>query len=239
MSEGSNERSPNFLVDAAILRVLNRDPTKLLHEVAEELGLSVWTTLVVITTRLGYWYRKCRLVPHALSPQQKEDRLTKSRDILSLLQTAQRLRWRFILTGGESWFFYVNDHQSLWLPPDSEAPEVSRRLIRPPKVMITLFGNTLGLRVSDFLGGKSSNAECFARNIMHRIQRLPIVSVAHKQKKKVRLAYGQCADTPFKSDEGKIVSDAGVFGSASSVFARSSSIGLSSLRISHKENARP
>jgi transposase len=100
------------------------------------------------------------------------------------LQTAKKLRWRFILTGDESWFFYVNEHQKLWLPPDSEAPEVSRRLISTPKVMITLFWNTSGLHVSDFLAGESFNAEYFVRDIMHRIHLLPIVSIAHEQTKR-------------------------------------------------------
>jgi hypothetical protein len=93
MSEGPKGRPPNVSIDAALLRVQNRDPTKSLHEIAEELGLSVWTTFVVITTRMGYWYRKWRLVPPALSPQQKEDRLTKTRELLGLLQTTQSLRW--------------------------------------------------------------------------------------------------------------------------------------------------
>jgi hypothetical protein len=239
ISELPKGRPPNFSIDASIVGLLDRDPTRSLREIAEELRLSVSTIFYVLTTRMGYCHRKCRLVPHALSPQQKEDRLTKSRALLAVLQTAKKLKWRFILTGDESWFFYVNDHQELWLPPDSEAPEVSLRLISTPKVIITLFWNTSGLHVSDFLVGESFNAQYFVRNILHRIHLLPIVSIAHTQKKTIPLAYGQCSYTPFKSDNSEIVSDASGFGSASSVFTRSSSIQLFSLRIFERENAWP
>jgi transposase len=123
-------------------------------------------------------------VPHSLSAKQKEDRLTQSRELFEVLQNAKKLRWRFILTGDESWFFYVNQHQKLLLPPDADAPEVTRRLINTPKVMITLFWNTSGLQVSNFLEGESFNAEYFVRNILNPIHSLPIVAVAHKQRKR-------------------------------------------------------
>jgi hypothetical protein len=171
------------LTDAALFRVLDRDPTRSLREIAEELRLSVSTIFDVLTTQMGCCHRKCRLVPHAVWPQQKDDRVTKSRELLAALQAAKTLGWRFLLTGDESSFFYVDDHQKLWLPPDSEAPEVNRCLISRPKVMITLFWNTSGLHVSNFLAGESLKAEYFVRNNMHRIHLLPIVSIAHKQTK--------------------------------------------------------
>jgi hypothetical protein len=88
-----------------------------------------------------------------------------------------------VLTRDGSRFFYVRERQWLWRPPDSEAPNVSRCLISTPKLIITLFLNASGLHVSNFCAGDSSNAECFVKNIMDRIHRLPIVSIAQKQKK--------------------------------------------------------
>jgi hypothetical protein len=70
--------------------------------------------------------------------------------------------------------------------------------------MILLFFNTSDLHVSNFCAGESFNAECFVKNILDRVHRLPIVSIAHKQKQRIRLADGECADTLFKSDKGKM-----------------------------------
>jgi hypothetical protein len=77
----------------------------------------------------------------------------------------------------------MNGHQKLWFRPDTEAAEVTRRLINTPKVMITLFWNTSELQVSNFLKGESFNAKYLVRNILNPIQSLPIVDVAHKQRK--------------------------------------------------------
>jgi hypothetical protein len=78
----------------------------------------------------------------------------------------------------------MNGHQKLWLHLDAEAPEVIRRLINTPKVMITLFWNTFELHVSNFLEGESFNAKYLVRNILNPIHSLPIVDVAHKQRKR-------------------------------------------------------
>jgi hypothetical protein len=134
-------RPPNVAIDTAILRVLARDPAASPREIADEAKLPLFTVYYVLTIRIGYKFRRCRFVPHALSAQQKEARLTQSRELLQVLENAKRLRWRFILTEDEAWSSYVNERQKLWLPPDADAPKLTRRLINTPKVMITLFWN--------------------------------------------------------------------------------------------------
>jgi hypothetical protein len=42
-----------FSIDAAILKVLNGDPTASVREIAQEANLSALTTLYVLTTRRG------------------------------------------------------------------------------------------------------------------------------------------------------------------------------------------
>jgi hypothetical protein len=124
---------PNFSIDTSIFRVLSRDPTASIPEIAREARLPASTIFYGLTTRMGYTYRRCRLVPHNLSVQQRNDRLKQSRELFEVLQNAKKLRWRFILTGDESWFFYVSKHQKLWLAPGSDPPEVDRRRINAPR----------------------------------------------------------------------------------------------------------
>jgi hypothetical protein len=118
-----------------------------------------------------------------LTAKQNEDRFWQSCELLEVLQTAKELRWRFILTGDESWFFYYNPKRSLWLPPDVNAPQVARELINTPKVMVTLFWNPWGVHVSNALLSESFNVNYFVRRILQPIHSLQIVVVAHKQKK--------------------------------------------------------
>jgi hypothetical protein len=99
-------------------------------------------------------------VPH------KIDRHWQSHELLEILPNPKRLRWRFILTGDESWFFDVKEHRNLWRFPDSDVPEVARRLSNTPKWMITLFWNPAGLHASHFLAGESLNGDHFVRNVL-------------------------------------------------------------------------
>jgi histone-lysine N-methyltransferase SETMAR len=179
-----NGRLPNFSIDATILRVLNRDPIASIREIVRKARLPASTTYYVLTTRMGCNYRRYRLVPHNLSAQQRNDRLKQNRELLEVLQNAKRLRWRFIRTKDESWFFYVNRHQKLWRVPNSDAPEVACRRINAPKMMVTLFWNASGFQVSDFLGGESFDADYFVRNALAPIHHLQIVDVAQRQKKR-------------------------------------------------------
>jgi hypothetical protein len=101
--------------------------------------------------------------------QQREDHLKQIREPFDVLHDAKKLRWRFILSGDESWFFLVHEHQKLWFSSDANAPEVTRRLIKTPKVMITLFWNTSGFHISNFLAGESFNADDFVWNVLYLI----------------------------------------------------------------------
>jgi histone-lysine N-methyltransferase SETMAR len=120
-----------------------------------------------------------------LSPKQKEDRFRQSCELLEVLQAVEKLRWRFILTGDESWFFYYNPKRKPWLPPNVDAPQVARHVINinTPKVMVTLFCNPWRVHVSNALLSKSFNADYIVRHILQPIHSFQIVAVAHKQKK--------------------------------------------------------
>jgi hypothetical protein len=161
-------KPPNFSIDATIRRVLNRDPTASIREIAREARLLASTIFSVLTTLMGDNYRRCQLVPHNLSAQQRNDRLKQIRELLEMLHNAKRLQWKFIPTGDESWFFYVKRHQKLRLAPDSDIPEVARRRINTRKVTILLFWNTSGLHIVPFLAGESLDADYFVRTVLTR-----------------------------------------------------------------------
>jgi hypothetical protein len=95
-----------------------------------------------------------------------------------------KLRWRFILTGDESWFFDYNAKRKLWVLPDVDVPQVARELINAPKVMVTLFWNPWGVHMSNALLSESFNADYFVRHVLQPFHSLQIVAVTHKQEKR-------------------------------------------------------
>jgi hypothetical protein len=78
-------------------------------------------------------------VLQALTEVQRRERVEKSIVLFSLLAKAKRHAWQFIITGDESWFFYVTSRSKIWLSRDADTPEMARRLINTPKVMVTIF----------------------------------------------------------------------------------------------------
>jgi hypothetical protein len=95
-------RPATFAIDAVILKVMNGDPTASMCEIAQEAKLPASAVFYVLTTRMGYTYRRCRLVLHDLSEPQKINHLRQSHKLLEMLQNAKGLRWRFILMGDDS-----------------------------------------------------------------------------------------------------------------------------------------
>jgi hypothetical protein len=60
-------RLPNLMIDAIIRQFLINNPGGSICQIATETGILALTFWYILTTSLGYVWRKCRLVPHTLS----------------------------------------------------------------------------------------------------------------------------------------------------------------------------
>jgi hypothetical protein len=132
-------RPPNHEIDARIRRVLDELPDTSIRQIANEAEIPASTFWYLSKIKTGYLWRKCRLVPHAFIEAQRQQWPKQSQLLLTTLRRAKSTGWRSFSTGDESWFFYYTPHQGLWVRPDMDAPEVSRRLIATPKLMVAVF----------------------------------------------------------------------------------------------------
>jgi hypothetical protein len=57
---------------------------------------------------MGYVWRKCQLVPQTFTEAQRQQRLRQSQLLLATLFRAEFTGCRFLPTGDEFWFFYLN-----------------------------------------------------------------------------------------------------------------------------------
>ena len=66
------------------------------------------TVYKYLTNHLGLVYKHSLWIPHELNFQQKKDRVTKTKELLSVLEKSKHQGWRDIITGDQSWFgFYI------------------------------------------------------------------------------------------------------------------------------------
>jgi hypothetical protein len=181
-------RRPNWDHDARILAVLAADPIASVRKIARKTQIPKSIVYNILVQRLGYCSRKFRLVSHEFDKRRRIERVDKARALFVTLNKAQKRAWYFILTDNESWLFYYTERDSIWLPPDVEAPEVARRLINTPKIMVTVFWNLTGIHVFDCLPkDRSFNAAYFIGHIFSKIEKMPDVRAAMSEQQKVVL----------------------------------------------------
>jgi hypothetical protein len=99
-------------------------------------------------------------------------------DLKRTLKLAKHRRWRDFLTGDESWFHLIIDHEQIWTRAEVAPPIIPRKMISSSKWMVTIFWSPLGFRVIRVLPkGAHFDATYFRDNILNDIDytRPPVV----------------------------------------------------------------
>ena len=92
----------------------------------------------------------------------------------------EKNKWQFLYTGDESWFFYDNHVNKIWLADDEIVPTIPKRDMNAQKIMICIFWNPHGIIVIDGAErGTSINSTFFIDNIL-----TPIINSEQFQKAK-------------------------------------------------------
>jgi hypothetical protein len=103
------------------------------------------TCLWILHDALGLQQFHLRRIPHALSSNQKSERLTYSSLLLEVLEEAQRTGFERIITGDESWFFLSYPHNSAWATLRDGLSERMSQKIDTEKCEISIFWSVNGI----------------------------------------------------------------------------------------------
>jgi predicted cupin superfamily sugar epimerase len=87
------------------------------------------------------------MVPHILSEAQNAIWVQCSQSLLTILREKQARAWHDIVTLDESWFYYITDHEPIWLPPDGKVPDRERITMESKKAMLTIVCGPTGFAV--------------------------------------------------------------------------------------------
>jgi hypothetical protein len=81
-----------------------------------------------LTNSLGFILRHLRLVPYLVSGAQKVQgqRVELSSSLLLMLEVQEQRTWHDIVTLDKPWFYSGTDHESIWLRPGEQVPEMTR-----------------------------------------------------------------------------------------------------------------
>ena len=111
---------------AAVADLVKNDHQIASRMVAESLNIPKTVVLQILREDLGKWKLCARFVPHSLTPEQREDRVTSCQDIFAMAN-ADKTFFNKIITGDETWYFAYDTktkrQRSEWVGQTSPRPK--------------------------------------------------------------------------------------------------------------------
>lgn len=168
--------------------LIQKDRRVNIRNVADCLKLSYGTTHHIITDILGYNKVCARWVPRMLTHENKQVRLTTSRENLDLFREDQAKFLRRYVTMDETWAHHFDPETKLqsmeWKHVDSPTPVKFRKIASAGKVMASVFWDSEGILMIDYLErGKTITGVYYAQLIRK-------LRVAIKEKRRGKLRQG-------------------------------------------------
>jgi len=148
----------------SVRRLLTEDRRTTLQVIADRLNIGKETVHRIVTEDLGKRKICSRLVPHALTTEQKQERVVYCQDLL-LMGQDERF-WENIITSDETWCFAYDPATKRqcaeWVGQNSPKPKKLQFQKSRLKMMLIVFFDTEGVIHREFVPeGQKVNAELY------------------------------------------------------------------------------
>lgn len=169
---------------------ITNEPFASARKMALELNISHDTVRRCLIEYLGMKSMNLKWVPHLLTHEQKENRVLLSMSLLGFLRKEEASSFEFILTGDESWFTYVYQHNKKWVIDNDELDEKVESSHYSKKTMFTIFLNGKGLQLIDVKPPLTKiDSNYFITNILHKIEESDLMIKSKKWKRRLYIHY--------------------------------------------------
>ena len=177
-------------VDYIISQQLKINPHISTRKIAKKAHCSISTVLNHLHHVFVYKSLHLKWVPKRLNYIQKELRVHLSKMILNELKKARKKKFKFILTGDESWFRYTYTVNRMWVMNFEEVDEIVEKSVNDKKTMVTIFINGQGRQLIDIKPEKVKiTSEYFIESILKKIVKLKIAEKAKTQKQRLMIHF--------------------------------------------------
>lgn len=159
--------------------LLLSQPHLTVRALAEELRIGKDAVRTILTQRMNRRKVCARFVPHMLTDEQKQIRLSCYQDFIETADSDSNFL-KTIVTGDESWCFMYDPQtkrqSSAWLSPGEQRPTKVRQQKSKVKTMLIAFFDSKGLIHHEFVPvGQTVNARFYLevmKRLVHRIRRI-------------------------------------------------------------------
>lgn len=168
----------------SVRRLLTEDRRTTLQMIADRLNIGKETVRRIVTEDLGKRKICARFVPHALTTEQKQERVVYCQDLLLMGQ--DELFWEIIITGDETWCFAYDPatkrQSAEWVGQNSPKPKKLRFQKSRVKTMLIVFLDAEGVIHREFVPeGQKVNAEFYVGVLDRLLKRIRRVRTAKFQ----------------------------------------------------------
>lgn len=172
------------------------------HQLARAVGVSKGTIISILHEKLGLSKISARWVPRNLTPFQRAERSDKSLALLHRYQNNPAQFLQRLVTGDETWVYFWDplskEDSKEWRERGSKAPTKARTQRSAGKVMCTIFWDTKGPILIDYLAeGDTINGQYYA-DLMTRLRQAIVSKRRGKMTGGVLLLHDNAP--PHKSD---------------------------------------
>jgi histone-lysine N-methyltransferase SETMAR len=143
--ENSEPFSDKYLTRDAIISFREDEPFASLRRIAKGIRIPKSTVYYNLVYAMGWKLKHLKWVPHRLSDTQKQSRVEKASELLTLLRSVFHQGMDYVITLDESWFYLSTDYEQIWLPYGKNPPERERKLISSTKIMIAIVWRASGI----------------------------------------------------------------------------------------------
>jgi histone-lysine N-methyltransferase SETMAR len=178
-------RARDLQISSQITTLLQEFPFHSTRSLADEVGVCN-QTIANYLERMGYSFRVLKWVPYPLNSDNKKKRLQMCKTMIETLKTQQRLDWKYIVTGDQSWFYLEYMPNGMWCLSGSSPAISVRHTIQSQKYMITIFWNPHGFHVVEMLpDGEKFTAEYMTSVILAKLVEALYGTVRPKNQRKI------------------------------------------------------
>ena len=168
----------------SVRRLLTEDRRTTLQVIADRLNIGKETFRQIVTEELGKRKICARFVPHALTTEQKQERVVYCQDLL-LMGQDERF-WENIITGDETWCFAYDpatkQQSAEWMGKNSSKPKKLRFKKSRVKTTLIVFFYAEGVIHREFVReGQKVNAEFYVGVLDRLLKRIRRVRTAKFQ----------------------------------------------------------
>ena len=144
------------------------------EEVAATLGISHGSAHEILTDNLGLSKLSARWVPKALGENQLNQRADLSSVILSRIELNESQFFERIVTGDETWIYLYDPESKIqskeWHPRGSSGPIKFKAERTVSKVMATIFWDSEGVILIDFLEGQKTVTSAYYEAVLKKLK---------------------------------------------------------------------